>query len=39
MRAQERAVDDPLTGMFNRRGFAEASSRLIDRESPCRPSR
>ena len=24
---------DPLTGMFNRRGFAEASSRLIDREA------
>src|SRR5450631_1833573 len=24
---------DPLTGMFNRRGFAEATSRLIDREA------
>ena len=24
---------DPLTGMFNRRGFAEASSRVIDREA------
>jgi len=24
---------DPLTGMFNRRGFAEASSRLIEREA------
>jgi diguanylate cyclase (GGDEF)-like protein len=27
------ASTDPLTGMFNRRGFAEASSRLIDREA------
>lgn len=24
---------DPLTGMFNRRGFAEATSRVIDREA------
>jgi diguanylate cyclase (GGDEF)-like protein len=24
---------DPLTGMFNRRGFAEASSRVIEREA------
>jgi diguanylate cyclase (GGDEF)-like protein len=24
---------DPLTGMFNRRGFAEASARVIDREA------
>jgi diguanylate cyclase (GGDEF)-like protein len=24
---------DPLTGMFNRRGFAEATSRLIEREA------
>jgi len=24
---------DPLTGLFNRRGFAEASSRLIEREA------
>ncbi len=24
---------DPLTGMFNRRGFAEATSRMIDREA------
>ena len=23
---------DPLTGMFNRRGFAEACARVIDRE-------
>jgi len=27
------ASTDPLTGMFNRRGFAEVSSRLIDREA------
>ena len=24
---------DPLTGMFNRRGFAEATSRVIEREA------
>ena len=24
---------DPLTGMFNRRGFAEASARVIEREA------
>ena len=27
------ASTDPLTGMFNRRGFAEASSRMIEREA------
>jgi len=27
------ASTDPLTGMFNRRGFAEACSRVIDREA------
>jgi diguanylate cyclase (GGDEF)-like protein len=27
------ASTDPLTGMFNRRGFAEASSRVIEREA------
>jgi diguanylate cyclase (GGDEF)-like protein len=27
---------DPLTGMFNRRGFAEATSRLIEREARAR---
>ena len=29
---------DPLTGMFNRRGFAEASARVIEREAERRPS-
>jgi diguanylate cyclase (GGDEF)-like protein len=41
MLVSERAVSvhrnaasmDPLTGMFNRRGFSEISSRLIDREA------
>jgi diguanylate cyclase (GGDEF)-like protein len=41
MLASERTVNshktaasmDPLTGMFNRRGFAEATSRMIDREA------
>jgi diguanylate cyclase (GGDEF)-like protein len=41
MMVSERAVTahktaasvDPLTGMFNRRGFAEATSRLIEREA------
>jgi diguanylate cyclase (GGDEF)-like protein len=41
MMVSERAVSahrnaasmDPLTGMFNRRGFSEISSRLIDREA------
>src|SRR3981189_512162 len=27
------AATDPLTGMFNRRGFAEATSRVIEREA------
>jgi diguanylate cyclase (GGDEF)-like protein len=27
------AAVDPLTGMFNRRGFSEASSRMIEREA------
>jgi GGDEF domain-containing protein len=27
------ASTDPLTGMFNRRGFAEATSRVIEREA------
>jgi diguanylate cyclase (GGDEF)-like protein len=27
------ATIDPLTGMFNRRGFAEATSRMIEREA------
>jgi diguanylate cyclase (GGDEF)-like protein len=27
------ASTDPLTGMFNRRGFAEATSRIIEREA------
>jgi diguanylate cyclase (GGDEF)-like protein len=27
------AAVDPLTGMFNRRGFSEVSSRMIDREA------
>ena len=27
------ASTDPLTGMFNRRGFAEACARVIDREA------
>jgi diguanylate cyclase (GGDEF)-like protein len=27
------ASQDPLTGMFNRRGFAEATSRMIEREA------
>src|SRR5258708_1982555 len=27
------ASEDPLTGMFNRRGFAEATSRVIEREA------
>jgi GGDEF domain-containing protein len=28
---------DPLTGMFNRRGFAEATSRVIRARSDSRP--
>ena len=30
------AAMDPLTGMFNRRGFAEACSRVIEREAKAR---
>ncbi len=32
-RAQDGRSMDPLTGMFNRRGFAEATSRVIEREA------
>src|ERR1017187_2617525 len=31
--AHKTAAMDPLTGMFNRRGFAEATSRVIEREA------
>jgi diguanylate cyclase (GGDEF)-like protein len=34
VRAHKTAASiDPLTGMFNRRGFAEATARMIDREA------
>lgn len=34
VRAHKAAASiDPLTGMFNRRGFAEATARMIDREA------